>query len=121
MGYDTNKKAFRYVLFGSNGRIDENIGQWNEVERVFDWKGVNLPQDLTRTSTTRRLDEDQLESHIVTKTLDLGGTITGEHGIGLVKKRWLRQQFDDGSFALMQQLKRTLDPGNILNPGKIFN
>jgi hypothetical protein len=70
MGYDTNKKAFRYVLFGSNGRIDENIGQWNEVERVFDWKGVNLPQDLTRTSTTRRLDEDHVESHIVTKTLD---------------------------------------------------
>lgn len=67
MGYDTNKKAFRYVLFGSNGRIDENIGQWNEAERVFDWKQVNLPPELTRTSTTRRLDEGRVESHIVTK------------------------------------------------------
>lgn len=67
MGYDTNKKAFRYVLFGSNGRIDENIGQWNEAERVFDWKQVNLAPGLTRMSTTRRLDEDRVESHIVTK------------------------------------------------------
>lgn len=70
MGYDTNKQAFRYVLFGSNGRIDENIGQWNEAERVFDWKGVNLPPELTRTSTTRRLDEGRVESHILTKTRD---------------------------------------------------
>lgn len=67
MGYDTNKKAFRYVLLGSNGRIDENIGQWNEAERVFDWKQVNLPPELTRTSTTRRLDEGRVESRIVTK------------------------------------------------------
>lgn len=70
MGYDTNKKAFRYVLFGSNGRLDENIGQWNEAERVFDWKQVNLPPELTRTSTTRRLDEGRVESHILVKTRD---------------------------------------------------
>lgn len=70
MGYDTNKQAFRYVLLGSNGRIDENIGQWNEAERVFDWKQVNLAPELTRTSTTRRLDEGRVESHIVTKNQD---------------------------------------------------
>lgn len=57
---------------------------------------------------------------IVTKTLSLGGTITGEHGVGLVKGKWLRQQMDEGSYTLMQQIKRTLDPGNLLNPGKIF-
>jgi len=70
MGYDTNKKAFRYVLFGSNGRIEENIGQWNEAERVFDWKQVNGPPDLTRTSTTRRLDNGTVESHIIANTQD---------------------------------------------------
>lgn len=67
VGYDTNKKTFRYVLFGSNGRIDENVGRWNEAERVFDWKQVNLPPELHRTSTTRRQDEGRVESHIVTK------------------------------------------------------
>lgn len=70
MGYDTNKQAFRYVLFGSNGRIDENIGQWNDSERVFDWKQVNLPPELTRTSTTRRMDDGRMESHILVKTRD---------------------------------------------------
>jgi glycolate oxidase len=58
---------------------------------------------------------------IVTKALALGGTITGEHGVGLVKKRWLRQQFDDSSFTVMRQVKSCLDPRNVLNPGKIFD
>jgi hypothetical protein len=70
MGYDTNKKAFRYVLLGSNGRIDENIGQWNEAERLFDWKLVNGPPGSTRTSTTRRLDNGGIQSHILAKTQD---------------------------------------------------
>ena len=58
---------------------------------------------------------------IVTRTLELGGTITGEHGVGLAKKPWLRQQFGDSSLELMKQIKRTLDPENLLNPGKMFD
>jgi len=55
------------------------------------------------------------------RTLELGGTITGEHGVGLAKKPWLRQQMGDASFELMKQVKATLDPGGLLNPGKIFD
>ena len=51
----------------------------------------------------------------------LGGTITGEHGVGLAKKQWLRQQMGDGSFELMKQIKQALDPAGLLNPGKIFD
>ncbi len=58
---------------------------------------------------------------IVTRTLELGGTITGEHGVGLAKKPWLRQQMGDSSLELMRQIKKTLDPQNVLNPGKIFD
>ena len=58
---------------------------------------------------------------IVTRTLELGGTITGEHGVGLAKKPWLRQQVGDSSFELMRQIKRAIDPNNLLNPGKIFD
>jgi glycolate oxidase len=58
---------------------------------------------------------------IVTRTLELGGTITGEHGVGLAKKPWLRQQMGDASLGLMRQIKRTLDPNNLLNPGKMFD
>jgi glycolate oxidase len=58
---------------------------------------------------------------IVTRTLELGGTITGEHGVGLAKKPWLRQQMGDASYALMKQVKRALDPHGLLNPGKIMD
>ncbi len=58
---------------------------------------------------------------IVIETIRLGGTITGEHGVGLAKKRWLRQQVGDNSYALMKQLKQTLDPRCVLNPGKVFD
>ncbi len=51
----------------------------------------------------------------------LGGTVTGEHGVGLAKKRALRAQLDEGSFALLRAVKKTLDPDGLLNPGKIFD
>ncbi|MEO6532082.1 MAG: FAD-linked oxidase C-terminal domain-containing protein [Pseudolysinimonas sp.] len=52
--------------------------------------------------------------------LRLGGTLTGEHGVGILKKRWLRDELGDDSFALQKQLKQVFDPLGILNPGKIF-
>jgi glycolate oxidase len=58
---------------------------------------------------------------IVERTLQLGGTITGEHGVGLAKKPWLRQQLGDASLELMRQIKQTLDPQALLNPGKMFD
>jgi glycolate oxidase len=58
---------------------------------------------------------------IVTKTLALGGTITGEHGVGLAKKAWLRRQVGENSHDLMREVKRAWDPHNRLNPGKIFD
>ena len=58
---------------------------------------------------------------IFAEALALGGTITGEHGVGLAKKAFLRGQFGDASYALLKRVKRTLDPDNLLNPGKIFD
>ncbi|RFC49309.1 MAG: glycolate oxidase [Verrucomicrobia bacterium] len=60
-------------------------------------------------------------SEIVDKTIALGGTVTGEHGVGLAKKDYLKRQFDDASYGLLRCVKRALDPGNLLNPGKIFD
>ena len=51
----------------------------------------------------------------------LGGTITGEHGIGIAKKKFLPRALGDHSLDLMRQLKFTLDPEGLLNPGKIFD
>ena len=58
---------------------------------------------------------------IMAETIRLGGTITGEHGVGLAKKAYLPMQRDPGSYALLKTIKRALDPDNLLNPGKIFD
>ena len=50
--------------------------------------------------------------------LALGGTLTGEHGVGLLKKRWVAEELGDESLALQRQIRQTLDPLGILNPGK---
>ena len=51
----------------------------------------------------------------------LGGTISGEHGIGLVQKEYLPIVFDELQMRLMKQIKKIFDPNNILNAGKIFD
>lgn len=53
-------------------------------------------------------------------TLKLGGTITGEHGVGITKMKYLRQEIGETEIKIMQNIKKVFDPGNILNPGKIF-
>jgi glycolate oxidase len=51
----------------------------------------------------------------------LGGTISGEHGIGLIQKSYMPVVFDAISLELMRGIKKTFDPNHILNPGKIFD
>lgn len=57
---------------------------------------------------------------ILQLALALGGTITGEHGVGVLKKPWLREELGETSFALQRRIKDVLDPLGILNPGKVF-
>ncbi len=52
--------------------------------------------------------------------LRLGGTLTGEHGVGILKKRWLKDELGEDSLELQRQIKQVFDPLGILNPGKIF-
>lgn len=79
------------------------------------------------TILTDERDHEEMErvelalDRIFKKTIALGGTITGEHGVGLAKKAYLPAQFSDGSYALLKQVKRAIDPQGILNPGKIFD
>jgi glycolate oxidase len=50
----------------------------------------------------------------------LGGTLSGEHGIGLVQKEYMDIVFDKTQLRLMKEIKKIFDPNNILNAGKIF-
>ena len=67
----------------------------------------------------RRRAED-LSRQLVQRAIHLGGTCTGEHGIGIHKQDFLREEAGDGAIQMMRTIKQALDPKNILNPGKIF-
>ena len=64
---------------------------------------------------------EQLNHSLVHRTLNLGGTCSGEHGIGLHKQSFLKAETGDGAIAFMRTIKHALDPHNIMNPGKIFS
>lgn len=63
---------------------------------------------------------EALNHKLVHRALSLGGTCTGEHGVGLHKMGFLRDEAGEGAIEMMRAIKRALDPKNILNPGKIF-
>jgi glycolate oxidase len=75
--------------------------------------------DLTDEQWNGSLKSGIREIFELVKTL--GGTISGEHGIGLVQKEYLDIIFDQKSMQLMRQIKGIFDPNNILNAGKIFD
>ena len=62
---------------------------------------------------------DDCFSRMYKKAEELGGLVSGEHGIGYAKKEFLKKQYGETPIALMQGIKRTFDEKNILNPGKI--
>ncbi len=64
---------------------------------------------------------ESLNHKLVARALSLGGTCTGEHGIGLHKMDFLRAETGEGAVDMMRTIKRALDPDNIMNPGKIFS
>ncbi|KAJ3795881.1 D-lactate dehydrogenase cytochrome oxidoreductase [Lentinula aff. detonsa] len=57
---------------------------------------------------------------LVHRALDLDGTCTGEHGVGIGKKQYLSEELGEGTVELMRSIKKAVDPMNLLNPGKLY-
>jgi len=79
---------------------------------------VLLPFDPAKKEMYKKIRE--FNDLLIKKSLELNGTITGEHGIGLHKKEYLLEEHPD-NIPVMKSIKRTIDPNNIMNPGKIFD
>jgi glycolate oxidase len=63
---------------------------------------------------------EQMVGEIFEASLSLGGTLSGEHGVGILKRPYLERALGPVSIDIQKQIKHALDPLNILNPGKIF-
>lgn len=63
---------------------------------------------------------DRINGHILAAAVRLGGSIAGEHGVGLLKKRFLGLNLGEAEIEVMRKLKDALDPHHLLNPGKIL-
>lgn len=79
---------------------------------------VNIMIDRSIPGESEKADGAVRE--IFRATLDMGGTMSGEHGVGLSKAPYITMELNPEQIAAMQAIKRALDPNNILNPGKIF-
>lgn len=79
---------------------------------------VNVMIDKTRPGEDEKAHEAIRE--IFMAALELDGTMSGEHGVGLAKQPYIELELNPAQIAVMQSIKLALDPFNILNPGKIF-
>ncbi|MCP4673047.1 MAG: FAD-binding protein [Desulfobacula sp.] len=136
------RKALSPALYKiANNKINEDIVV--PVDKIPDM--VKVTQELQRTSGLKvvsfghagdgnihcnimydKADKNEFaRAHkavdtLFNATLDLGGTITGEHGVGITKMKYLPQEIGTTQIELMKGIKKVFDPLNILNPGKIF-
>jgi len=100
-----NKYAVETQNFGhaGDGNVHTNLLKGNMSDEEWKEKIPKLTEEVYRLS------------------ISLGGTISGEHGIGLIRKRFLPMALGDTQVELMKGIKKIFDPNNILNPGKIFD
>lgn len=100
----------------------ENIAAANSV--LIGTFGHAGDGNLHPTILTDERDTEEMQrvetaiQQIIDAALELGGTVTGEHGIGLTKALFLEAEVGAGSIEIMRKIKRALDPNNILNSGK---
>ena len=84
----------------------------------------NLHIRIKKEGTENSQDDPQIIESLralFTLVKKLGGTVSGEHGIGLVQKSFMDIVFDKTQLELMRGIKKVFDPNNILNAGKIFD
>jgi glycolate oxidase len=99
-----SRHAVRVVSFGHAG--DGNVHVNVLKDQISDERWEALVPAVTE--------------EIYRLALSLGGTITGEHGIGVTRRRYLSLALDPAQIDLMRQIRDVFDPNQILNPGKIF-
>jgi len=105
---------------------------FDEIARIEQAYGVQIPTVAHAGDGNLHpnflLDGGQVPEHIwaaadelFRAAVRLGGTLTGEHGIGMLKSRWLAEELGEDQWELQRRIVRVFDPQGILNPGKVFD
>ncbi|UNK70009.1 FAD-linked oxidase C-terminal domain-containing protein [Microbacterium sp. H1-D42] len=108
------------------------VAMFDEIARIERQYGVRIPTVAHAGDGNLHpnfiFDGDDVPAHIWAAADDLfrtairlGGTLTGEHGIGMLKSRWLAEELGEDQWQLQRDIVRVFDPLGILNPGKVFD
>lgn len=103
--------------------INEIANEYNVTICTFGHAGDG---NLHPTCLTDVRDEEEMHrveeafAAIFAKAIELGGTITGEHGVGMMKAPYLEWKLGEEGIALMRAIKQAIDPNHIMNPAKLF-
>lgn len=100
---DMDKASFPYTIVGHVGDGNFHVLMLLDPDNPQEWE-----------------ESEKLNRDLVIRAINMDGTCTGEHGVGLHKKEFMQVEFGDDALELMVRLKNALDPNNILNPGKIL-
>lgn len=111
-------------------KIPEMFKKIDEIKKKYDLNIVVFGHagdgNLHPTINTNMRDEEEVRKtedaveEIFNYAIEIGGTLSGEHGIGVMKKAFIKKEMGEDGVRYQQMIKRALDPKNILNPGKIF-
>ncbi|MGI8844626.1 MAG: FAD-linked oxidase C-terminal domain-containing protein [Thermoleophilaceae bacterium] len=113
----------RTRMAGVLRRIEELAGEYDlQVANVFHAGDGNLHPLVCYDGAVEGEPEraEELAGQIVKACVDEGGSITGEHGVGVDKKRYMPSMFDEADLATFQRLRCAFDPDGLANPGKLM-
>ncbi len=114
----------RYELPGLMNKVKELESKYGFRSICYGHAGDgNLHINILKDALTDHVWEEQLPlaiRELFTYVVAVGGTLSGEHGIGLVQKPYMDIAFPETNLTLMRMIKKVFDPNNIMNPGKII-
>jgi glycolate oxidase len=127
---DVNPTKYNEDIVVPRSKVPDIIRRIEDIRRKYDIPIVNFGHagdgnihvNIMIDREVPGMDEKAHEAirEIFSAVLDLGGTMSGEHGVGLSKAPYLTMELSPDQIGAMRAIKKALDPNNILNPGKIF-
>jgi len=127
---DVNPHKFNEDIVVPRSKVPEVIRRIELIQKKYDIPIVNFGHAgdgniHVNVMIDREIPGQEEKAHEAIKevfqaALDLHGTMSGEHGVGLAKQPYIEMELNPAQIKAMQSIKLALDPNNILNPGKIF-